>query len=155
MKILIYIQSNDNKINPISLEAISAAQELKKNKNAEVYAITFSRAISEKLNTYDINPSEKIMLTGVGGILYPVNSLNKEVFNEKVFLNICATNDDIWNYFMIRKNNFVSRVIPGRLRGHIWQGSQKKQLAQINVLKDGNTVLFKNMINQYGNPFNF
>ena len=32
MKILIYIQTTDNKINPISLESLVAAQQLKKQK---------------------------------------------------------------------------------------------------------------------------
>ncbi len=35
-------------------------------------------------------------LTGVGGVLYPPNSLDKEVLNEKVFLDICKYADDIW-----------------------------------------------------------
>ena len=34
-----------------------------------------------------LNDIKKVMLIGVGGIFYPPNSLNKEVFNEKVFIN--------------------------------------------------------------------
>jgi hypothetical protein len=34
--------------------------------------------------------------TGVGGILYPTGSLNKEVFNSKIFLKICPHADDVW-----------------------------------------------------------
>ena len=33
---------------------------------------------------------------GFGGVLYPVNSLHAEVFNEDFFLNVCKTADDIW-----------------------------------------------------------
>lgn len=33
---------------------------------------------------------------GFGGVLYPPNSLNKEVFNEKIFMDYCKTADDIW-----------------------------------------------------------
>ena len=55
MKILIYIQSAENKINPISLEALAAAQELKKQRNAEIYVVTFSDKISNDLAQYDIN----------------------------------------------------------------------------------------------------
>ncbi len=55
MKILIYIQSSEDKINPISLEALAGAQQLKKQKNAEIYAVTFSEKISEALTQYDIN----------------------------------------------------------------------------------------------------
>ena len=35
MKILVYIQSSDDKINPISLESLIAAQQLKREKNAD------------------------------------------------------------------------------------------------------------------------
>ena len=34
--------------------------------------------------------------TGVGGILYPPDSLNKEIFNEEIFLKICPHADDVW-----------------------------------------------------------
>ena len=55
MKILIYIQSNSEKINPISLESIVAAQELKESKNAEIYAVTFSREIESQLSKYNLD----------------------------------------------------------------------------------------------------
>lgn len=34
--------------------------------------------------------------TGVGGILYPPNSLNKKIFDSRVFLKICPLADDVW-----------------------------------------------------------
>ena len=55
MKIIVYIQSNEEKINPISLEALVAAQKLKESKSAEIYAATFSNDIANQLAVYDIN----------------------------------------------------------------------------------------------------
>ncbi len=55
MKIFTYIQSTDSKINPISLEALAAAQELKLNKGASVHAITFSKEDADILSNYDID----------------------------------------------------------------------------------------------------
>ncbi len=55
MKILIYIQSTDEKINPISLESLVAAQKFKEKKGAEIYAVTFSEKVSNDLTGYDIN----------------------------------------------------------------------------------------------------
>ena len=55
MKILIYIQSTDNKINPISLETLVAAQQLKQSKGASIHAVTFSKENSEQLKQYDID----------------------------------------------------------------------------------------------------
>lgn len=34
--------------------------------------------------------------TGIGGILYPPHSLDEEVSNEKVFMDICKHADDVW-----------------------------------------------------------
>lgn len=45
-------------------------------------------------------------LTGVGGVLYPPNSLGTEVFNEKVFKEICPTADDVW-FTAMAKMNFI------------------------------------------------
>ena len=55
MKILIYIQSTDNKINPISLETLVAAQKLKESKGASIHAVTFSKEDSEQLKNYDVD----------------------------------------------------------------------------------------------------
>ena len=55
MKIIVYIQSNEEKINPISLEALVAAQKLKESKSGEIYAATFSNDIANQLAVYDIN----------------------------------------------------------------------------------------------------
>ena len=55
MKILIYIQSSEGKINPISLESLVAAQQLKKEKSAKIHAVTFCNDIANKLSNYDID----------------------------------------------------------------------------------------------------
>jgi len=55
MKILVYIQSGEGKINPISLESLVAAQQLKNEKSAQVHAVTFSSDIANKLSQYDID----------------------------------------------------------------------------------------------------
>jgi electron transfer flavoprotein alpha subunit len=55
MKIIVYIQSSEKKINPISLESLVAAQKLKETKSAEVYAATFSGDIASKLTAYDLD----------------------------------------------------------------------------------------------------
>ncbi len=55
MKIIIYIQTTDNKINPISLESLVAAQQLKKQKGGKIFAITFSLEVSNQLTKYDID----------------------------------------------------------------------------------------------------
>lgn len=50
----------------------------------------------------DILQSPLNFFTGVGGVLYPPNSLHREVFNEDVFLSICPSADDVWFNAMAR-----------------------------------------------------
>ena len=52
----------------------------------------------------DDTPSILNFPTGVGGVLYPPGSLNEEVFNCNVFLDICPKADDIWFYSMALLN---------------------------------------------------
>lgn len=49
--------------------------------------------------------------TGVGGVLYPPNSLDQEVFNEKIFTSICKYADDIWFKAMALKKGTLSKRV--------------------------------------------
>lgn len=40
--------------------------------------------------------SERFFFEGFAGVLYPPHSLDAEVFNESVFLDICKNADDVW-----------------------------------------------------------
>jgi hypothetical protein len=44
--------------------------------------------------------SKLIMAQGVGGILYPPHSLDKRVFQNKLFYKLCPTHDDLWFWVM-------------------------------------------------------
>ena len=55
MNILIYIEDNDNKINSNSLESLKAAQEIKANKNGQIFAVTFNDNIASELTKFDLD----------------------------------------------------------------------------------------------------
>jgi hypothetical protein len=64
-------------------------------------------------------PSAELMPIGVGGVLYPPNSMSTEVFNVDVFREICFLADDIWLNIMARlqgtlvaKTNYDSFYLP-------------------------------------------
>ena len=42
---------------------------------------------------------------GVGGVLYPSNSLNKDAFNESLFEKLCPFADDVWFWFNGLRNS--------------------------------------------------
>ncbi len=56
-------------------------------------------------------PSFNVLPIGVGGILYFPGCFDVEVFNEKVFNELCAYADDIWFKMMTVKKNVKSCVI--------------------------------------------
>ena len=61
---------------------------------------------------FNDNPTDDSPLnfwTGVGGVLYPPQSLHPEVLNESVFMDICKYADDIWFYAMARKAGTKAR----------------------------------------------
>ena len=51
MNILVFIQTNDNQINRMSLEALACAQNL----NHSIYALTFDEKAAEELSHYKLN----------------------------------------------------------------------------------------------------
>ena len=55
MKILIYIESTNNKIHPVSLESIVAAQKLKQLNNAEIFAVIFDENLASSLTKYKLD----------------------------------------------------------------------------------------------------
>ena len=55
MKLFVFIQHEEDKINPVSLEALKGAQEIAEKTDGTVSAITFSSTTGEKLKGYDLN----------------------------------------------------------------------------------------------------
>lgn len=53
----------------------------------------------------EVTNSNRLLPIGVGGVLYPPNSVNYRVFNIDVFLEHCFLADDIWLNIMARLNN--------------------------------------------------
>ena len=55
MKILVYIQHEEDKINPVSLEALKGAQEVATQAGGNISAITFNSKIASQLTSYNIS----------------------------------------------------------------------------------------------------
>ena len=75
--------------------------------------------------------------TGVGGILYPPHSLDEEVFNEAVFLDICKYADDVWFKAMaMKKGTFSKKVYTHNSKGEEYLDNEDVQdiaLCRINT----------------------
>jgi hypothetical protein len=92
-------------------------------------------------------PSYSNKLLGGSGTLYPPHSLSNEVLNEKVFMKIAPTSNDIWFWGAALKQKTKIRWIKNNMKELYYvEGSQDtKCLTDIN---DSNEKLFfKHMVN--------
>ena len=55
MNLYVFIQHEEDKINPVSLEALKGSQEIAEKSGGSVTAVTFSSNIGEQLTGYDLN----------------------------------------------------------------------------------------------------
>lgn len=95
-------------------------------------------------------PSLLLCPTGVGGVLYPPDSVHEEVFNEKNIKDLCFFADDIWLKFMsLKKRTKVvrSKDFPQVL--FTITSAQKESLAKINVDNGKNDEQLKNLTDYY------
>ena len=59
----------------------------------------------------ETNNPKHLFFTGVGGVLYPPDSLDKEVFNEENFLKLSPKADDVWfNAMALKKGTKVVKI---------------------------------------------
>jgi hypothetical protein len=92
-----------------------------------------------KHNVSSTAPSHLLFATGVGGVLYPPNSLHTEIFNIEVFKKICFLADDIWLKCMALKKG-TKLVTNSRYNKDpiTINNSQMEKLVSENVLSGGN-----------------
>lgn len=95
-------------------------------------------------------PSLQICPTGVGGVLYPPNSVDKEVFNKKSIKDLCFFADDLWLKAMsLKANTKVMKTMSFPDPLFTVRSSQKESLAKVNVIQDKNDEQFKAILEMY------
>ena len=94
-------------------------------------------------------------LTGVGGVLYPVNSLYKDVVNEKLFIELAPKADDIWFWAMAVLNRTKILVVKDRIRELTYVNPERERgLTDEQTLfsynkKGGNDLQIEKVLQQY------
>lgn len=69
-------------------------------------------------------------------MLYPPNSLDKEVLNESAFMRLCPKGDDIWFYSMALRNGYsIVKTTTSDIRGCV---SIENPKVQATALKNQN-----------------
>jgi hypothetical protein len=99
-------------------------------------------------------PCSLIFPTGCGGVLYPPRALHRDVINTRLFREICPSNDDVWLYWMMRRNGMVARRVGSRRLHPTWQGTQRAALWRVNVVGGANDKSVRAMTERFGCPHN-
>lgn len=96
-----------------------------------------------------------IFATGVGGVLYPPGSLHADAVRSELFSELSPFNDDIWLYWMARRQGTIVRHLGPRFRVLEWPGSQQQSLRAHNRGKVGenrNDLAIAAMTAAFGRP---
>lgn len=94
-------------------------------------------------------PSMALCATGVGGILYPPNIMNNELFNKDAIKKLCIYADDLWLKVMqvIACTPVVIAAPPQKLV--YIDGSQEEALWRMNDLAGANDTQLSNILEYY------
>ena len=123
------------------------------------HKMTFNK--NKNINNYknwinDYQGEEKTFITlptGIGGILYPPECFDKEIFNEKVFRKIAPRADDIWFKAMTLKNGIKCKKIKISKEFHKkfinLEEGQDIALCKINVSENQNDIQLKAIFDHY------
>lgn len=87
--------------------------------------------------------------SGAGGIVYPPQCLSTEVTDERAFLTLCPTADDIWFFVMARRAGTPCRQVGGGFPQIAWSGTQSTSL-MIDNLNGGNDRQLAAVMSVYG-----
>lgn len=98
------------------------------------------------------DPGAALFPTGIGGVLYPPGSLHPDVLDRARFTALCPQGDDIWFYWMARRQGIRQRRVDGWIDFVEWPASQDVGLRASNLQGDGNDRQIKAMEAAYG-PF--
>ncbi len=111
----------------------------------------------EKLSFKDWIPLNKnyvgydIVAYGFAGVLYPPGSLPAEVMDRETFKKLCPRADDMWLYWMGRRNGCVYRKTNKKIVVVEWPTSQAVGLKNHNT-NFGNDEQICNLVAKYGWP---
>ena len=94
--------------------------------------------------------SHLVFPTGSGGVLYPPGVHHPDVLDIETYRRLCPTNDDIWLYWMARRQGSSLRTLGGNKWLRTWQGTQRNALTTLNVDQGANDPQVASMVKAYG-----
>lgn len=130
--------------NPFAISC-HRAHKVKFNENNELLSYRdWPQDIKEKESMFSN------FFTGCGGVLYPPNSLNKDVLKREIFTQICPDGDDIWFWAMAVLNNTQIQLVKNSdFKIEFTPESQESALWRNNVSGGNNNKLLTSVFNRY------
>lgn len=96
-------------------------------------------------------PSDRVLLTGCGGILYPPHSLSEDhLFNYDLAESLCPTADDIWFWAVAKITGTHTLCLGNNNIRPVRHQKKSPALIEINWYQGHNDKQLKNVINYYG-----
>ena len=90
--------------------------------------------------------------TGMGGVLYPPGVLTHTPADREAGLRLCPQGDDIWLYWIGRRNGAVYKTVGQHRAIEPWPESQVRALWHSNVSDGGNDRQIHLLAEHYGYP---
>lgn len=90
--------------------------------------------------------------TGMGGVLYPPGTLMHSATDREAAFTLCPNNDDIWLYWIGRRNGATYKTVGRSREFPLWRGSQHDSLFHVNVELKANDNQIRNLTERYGKP---
>lgn len=126
------------------------ARKIVINKNGIVAPYREWKFIEQHDKTLHDKAQHGILPVGIGGVLYPENSLHKDVHKAELFMSLSPKADDLWFKAMAIKNNTKTVVVddPQPYKDYLLiPNSQKNSLWQEN--KTNNDLQLAAILNYY------
>jgi glycosyltransferase involved in cell wall biosynthesis len=90
--------------------------------------------------------------TGCAGALYPPGILAHTPEDRDAAFTLCFDADDIWLYWVGRRNGAIYRMVGRGYGFHSWLSTRKGGLRDRNISLGGNDRQIQNMLKRYGLP---
>lgn len=95
-------------------------------------------------------PSKSLLPLGVGGVLYPADSLDKRVLDAGLYTKLCPTSDDLWLKVMAMLKGTKTVQVPGTNGVYpsipFWNGPK---LSPENLWNDGNNIALDRLLQHF------
>jgi hypothetical protein len=107
-----------------------------------------------KYNTINTKPSFSNLSLGVGGVLFPPNSLHNETFNKNYILKLSLRADDLWLKIMSIKNETKVASMASEYRRFFIPIIYKDNISLMdsNIGEGKNDQIFKSLLQHYQIP---